>query len=95
LRVDILTEEFVPVVQQQVDFVKEMHKQKVASDFNVIQAERLLTFLEHSLQNPRDDVQENRQVFYQYVQEFDHRNGLDFKSTFPGLVSFYNSCRPN
>lgn len=93
LRIDILTEEFLPVVQQQVDYVKEMHKQGVASPFNVTQAERLLTFLEHSLQNPTADVQENRQVFYQYIQEFDYRNGLDFKSTFPGLVNFYNSCK--
>jgi organic radical activating enzyme len=93
LRVDLLTEEFIPIVQKQVDFIKEMHTQKIASDINVIHAERLLSFMEHSLQNPMSDLQETRQVFHQYIQDFDYRNGLDFKTTFPGLANFYDSCK--
>ena len=94
LRIDLLTREFLPIVQQQVEFVKEMCKQKIAVEYNAIQADRLLAFLEHSLQHPADDIQISRHMFYQYINEFDRRNGLDFKSTFPGLVEFYNSCKP-
>lgn len=93
LRIDLLTEDFLPPIQHSVDFVKEMYNQKIAPEYNVTQAERLLAFFKHSLQNPRDDLLEHRNIFHQYIQEFDRRNTLDFKSTFPGLVNFYNSCK--
>lgn len=89
LQVDILTPDFVPYIQQQIQTLETYYQQQLIPEYQIGFARRVLMLLEHSLNNPAPDINNKRSMFCQYIKEFDRRNNLDFKTTFPEMVEFY------
>jgi len=92
LRMDMLTEDFVPCVEQQVETVADLCQQGILPGYQLDNAQRVLTLLNNALADPQG-VQELRQQFCRYVDEFDRRNGTDFVATFPELENFYRQFK--
>jgi organic radical activating enzyme len=45
------------------------------------------------LENPHSDLNKDRAMFYDFVNEKDKRDNTNFCETFPEMVEFYNMCK--
>jgi hypothetical protein len=89
MAIDILTEDFAIDIEQETEFITN-HAQ--SSKHEILQANRCVQYFNHRLQNPWADLSTCRADFYRYFNQFDQRNGTNFRMTFPRLARFFDLC---
>jgi organic radical activating enzyme len=98
--IDILTSEFLPMVEDQVTYM--YHNQQVTHwpplcgigyyDYEINRMERVYkVFSTHLASNTM--VDQHRKDFVIFVDEHDRRRGTNFLKTFPEMEEFYNLCK--
>jgi organic radical activating enzyme len=88
-------EEFMPYMQSHLEFIKKNLNDKDRTKFSELEYEkfrRVVDYMNTTTYLP-ERITEGRKDFYAWFTEYDRRRKTDFKSTFPELVNFYNSCK--
>ena len=93
LAVDILTKDFMPYFEEQVEFIAEKLKVNLATTHELFRARRQLQYFQYKLDNPRKDIAVLRKDFAIFVDEHDKRRDTNFLETFPEMKDFYNFCK--
>ncbi len=94
--VKILTKEFVPFIDLQIQFMEKSHMSVSRFGFNdheIHKLRRIKSIIEESISTPDRDVAVNRRDFVIFVDEHDRRRGTNFLETFPELTEFYNAYK--
>jgi organic radical activating enzyme len=97
---NILTDDFLPLVEDQVTF---MYKNTQVThwpplcgngyyDYEINRMERVYKVFKHHLLS-NQDVTKQRKDFVLFVDEHDRRRGTNFLKTFPEMEEFYNLCK--
>jgi len=97
---NILTEDFLSLVEDQVTF---MYKNTQVTqwpplcgngyyDYEINRMERVYKVFKHHLLS-NQDVTKQRKDFVLFVDEHDRRRGTNFLKTFPEMEEFYNLCK--
>jgi organic radical activating enzyme len=90
----ILTDEFAPMIKEQVDFMIE-HTQTPDNrimPFTESETERIKRIYELFINRDQGSQSISRKNFKIFVDEHDRRRGTDFLGTFPEMTDFYNIC---
>jgi organic radical activating enzyme len=93
LAVDILTKDFIPYFEEQVEFIAEKLQINLATTHELFRARRQLQYFKYKLDNPRKDIAVLRKDFAIFVDEHDKRRDTNFLETFPEMKDFYNFCK--
>lgn len=96
----ILTDEFLPYVENQVTYMYKNMQQtywpplcgKGYYDYEINRMERVFKVFKNHLQS-NQDVTRNRKDFAIFIDEHDRRRGTNFLETFPEMEKFYNLCK--
>jgi organic radical activating enzyme len=90
----ILTDEFAPMIKEQVDFMVE-HTQtpdNMIMPFSESETERMKRIYELFINRDQSSQDLNRRNFRAFVDEHDRRRGTNFLETFPKMAAFYSLC---
>jgi len=93
LAIDILTPDFREYFQKECDFIAEMKSQGLATDHEVFQSQRQLSYFDARIKNPLEQLSLLRKDFFTFVDEYDYRRGTNFLETFPEFRDFYELCK--
>jgi organic radical activating enzyme len=93
--VEILTKDFLPLIDQQILFMKEHEHYLGFSEDETQKLSRLLSVFRPLVDNTDNEVQLmiDRRDFAIFVDEHDKRRGTNFLKTFPEMEEFYNLCK--
>jgi organic radical activating enzyme len=87
--------EFMPYMYSHLAFIKNNVDDKNVEKFSSLEYEkfrRVVDYMESTVYlNER--VKEGRKDFYNWFTEYDRRRSVDFVTTFPTMVDFYNRCK--
>ena len=89
--------EFMPYMQNHLDFILANLDDKNRSKFNDLEYEkflRVVKYMESAIYTP-ERLKEGRRDFFNWFTEYDRRRGTDFKVSFPLLVDFFETCDEN
>ena len=88
-------EEFLPYMDQILDFIKANQDDADTRKFSDLEYERFRRvrdyFATTSYSNER--ILEGRKDFYNWFTEYDRRRNVNFLETFPEMENFFNLCR--
>jgi len=92
----ILTEDFIPLIEQQITKMNRLLVTKGNSSVGfykseVQKLERLLSVFEKKIK--KENNIQNRKDFAAFVDEHDKRRGTNFLKTFPEMTEFYKLCK--
>lgn len=95
----VLTDDFLPYIEECIQFMKENQMQTGKQsefvsgfyDYEIHRMERAYEVIKKKMENT-DEVLKLRTNFAMYVREYDRRRNTDFVETFPELVNFLYSC---
>ncbi len=87
----ILTEEFHPLIEKQVEFMRANETKYGFSPDETLMLERNLSWCKTYFQH--ESIENDRADFYRFIQESDRRHGRSFLSAFPELETFWEYCR--
>jgi uncharacterized protein (UPF0335 family) len=91
----ILTQDFAPLIKEQVDFMvanTETAENRMMP-FTETETERMKRIYEMFINGETTNQHINRKNFKTFVDEHDRRRGTDFLGTFPEMAEFYNDCK--
>jgi organic radical activating enzyme len=91
----ILTQDFAPLIKEQVDFMvtnTETAENRMMP-FTETETERMKRIYEMFINGETANQHINRKNFKTFVDEHDRRRGTDFLGTFPEMAEFYNDCK--
>lgn len=99
LAVNILSSDYLPLVEDQVTFMYHNLQQTYWSplcgkgyyDYEINRMERVYSVLKHHL-SQNSSMKQERQDFVAFVDEHDRRRGTNFLKTFPEMEEFYFEC---
>lgn len=88
-------DEFMPYMHSHLSFIKDNVDDKNFDKFTSLEYERFRRVVDYmeTTHYTEDRIAEGRRDFYNWFTEYDRRRNVNFVSTFPELVNFYNSCR--
>lgn len=89
MAIDILTADFLADIEQEVAWIQ-ANPHTLPNE--TLQAQRCLQYFRHRLNDPWPELCSYRSDFARYFQQFDQRNGTDFRASFPRLLEFYDLC---
>jgi organic radical activating enzyme len=87
--------EFMPYMYSHLEFIKNNVDDKNVEKFSSLEYEkfrRVVDYMESTIYS-NEQVKEGRKDFYNWFTEYDRRRSVDFVTTFPTMVNFYNSCK--
>ena len=87
--------EFMPYMYSHLAFIKNNIDDKNVEKFSSLEYEkfrRVVDYMESTVYST-ERVKEGRKDFYNWFTEYDRRRSVDFVTTFPTMVNFYNSCK--
>ena len=87
--------EFMPYMFSHLEFIKNNVDDKNVEKFSSLEYEkfrRVVDYMESTVYS-NERVKEGRKDFYNWFTEYDRRRSVDFVTTFPTMVNFYNSCK--
>ena len=87
--------EFMPYMYSHLEFIKNNVDDKNVEKFSSLEYEkfrRVVDYMESTVYS-NERVNEGRKDFYNWFTEYDRRRSVDFVTTFPTMVNFYNSCK--
>jgi organic radical activating enzyme len=87
--------EFMPYMYSHLEFIKKNVDDKNVEKFSSLEYEkfrRVVDYMESTVYS-NERVKEGRKDFYNWFTEYDRRRSVDFVTTFPTMVNFYNSCK--
>ena len=87
--------EFMPYMYSHLEFIKNNVDDKNVEKFSSLEYEkfrRVVDYMESTVYS-NERVKEGRKDFYNWFTEYDRRRSVDFVTTFPTMVNFYNSCK--
>lgn len=98
----IIPKNYVHFIEEQVKFMED-HKEiglQIPSqaymgfyDHEIDKLKRVLTIVNHELDNPNPNLSINRQDFIKFVDEHDKRRGTNFLQIFPEFIELYNEWK--
>jgi organic radical activating enzyme len=86
--------EFMPYMYSHLTFIKNNVDDKNVEKFSSLEYEkfrRVVDYMESTVYS-NERVKEGRKDFYNWFTEYDRRRSVDFVTTFPTMVDFYNRC---
>ena len=86
--------EFMPYMYSHLAFIKNNIDDKNVEKFSSLEYEkfrRVVDYMESTVYS-NERVKEGRKDFYNWFTEYDRRRSVDFVTTFPTMVDFYNRC---
>ena len=88
-------EEFMPYMHKHLEFIKENVNDKNLNKFTSLEYERFRRVVDYmeTTHYSKDKIKEGRKDFYNWFTEYDRRRSVDFVTTFPTMVDFYNRCK--
>ncbi len=88
-------DEFMPYMHSHLSFIKDNVDDKNFDKFTSLEYERFRRVVDYmeTTHYTEDRIAEGRRDFYNWFTEYDRRRNVNFVSTFPELVNFYNSCK--
>ncbi len=88
-------DEFMPYMHSHLSFIKDNVDDKNFDKFTSLEYERFRRVVDYmeTTHYTEDRIAEGRRDYYNWFAEYDRRRNVNFVSTFPELVNFYNSCR--
>ena len=91
----ILTQDFAPLIKEQVDFMVANTEtvENRMMPFTETETERMKRIYEMFINGETTNQHINRKNFKAFVDEHDRRRGTDFLGTFPEMTEFYNDCK--
>ena len=93
LTIDILTEDYLPVIYAQMRYIQRLQEQGLFNDWESLKIVRLHDYFVSRLSNPKKDLDMFRRDFAVFVDEHDRRRGTNFLETFPSMKGFYQLCK--
>lgn len=87
--------EFMPYMYSHLEFIKNNIDDSSVEKFSSLEYEkfrRVVDYMESTVYSD-EKVKEGRKDFYNWFTEYDRRRSVDFVSTFPTMVDFYNRCK--
>jgi len=86
--------EFMPYMMEALAFMEANEDDENKQAFGTLEVDKFRRVVKYMETTMYDDTKilEGRRDFHAWFAEFDRRRGTDFRSTFPELVSFYDSC---
>ena len=96
LSVQILTQEYLEMVEKSIQYMKTLDEEKIGYyvgyfDYEIQKLERLYDWMKEE-KNPIW-LSQMRKDFYNYFNEYDRRRNLNFLETFPEMEDFWNICK--
>jgi pyruvate-formate lyase-activating enzyme len=88
-------DEFMPYMHSHLQFIKKNVDDKSVEKFSSLEYEkfrRVVDYMESTVYSDAK-VKEGRKDFYNWFTEYDRRRSVDFVTTFPAMVDFYNRCK--
>jgi organic radical activating enzyme len=88
-------EEFMPYMQQHLEFMKNNVDDAATDKFTEIEYEkfrRVVDYMENTMY-PEEKIAEGRKDFYVWFNEYDRRRNVKFAETFPEMTNFYELCK--
>ena len=88
-------DEFMPYMYSHLQFIKKNVDDKNVEKFSSLEYEkfrRVVDYMESTFYSD-NKLKEGRKDFYNWFTEYDRRRSVDFVTTFPTMVNFYNSCK--
>jgi len=88
-------DEFMPYMYSHLQFIKKNVNDKNVEKFSSLEYEkfrRVVDYMEATVYS-NERIKEGRKDFYNWFTEYDRRRAVDFVTTFPTMINFYNSCR--
>jgi hypothetical protein len=88
-------EEFMPYMHKNLEFIKSNIFDKSPEYFTSLEYEkfrRVVDYMETTVYS-EERLKEGRKDFYNWFTEYDRRRSVDFVTTFPTMVDFYNRCK--
>ena len=88
-------EEFMPYMHKHLEFIKENVNDKNLNKFTSLEYERFRRVVDYmeTTHYSKDKIKEGRKDFYNWFTEYDRRRSVDFVTTFPTMIDFYNKCK--
>ena len=88
-------EEFLPYMDQILDFIKENQDDDDMTKFSDLEYERFRRVRDYFATTSYTDnrITEGRKDFYNWFTEYDRRRNVNFLETFPEMENFFNLCR--
>ena len=87
--------EFMPYMYSHLEFIKNNVDDKNVEKFSSLEYEkfrRVVDYMESTVYSDTK-VNEGRKDFYNWFTEYDRRRSVDFVTTFPTMIDFYNKCK--
>jgi organic radical activating enzyme len=87
--------EFMPYMYSHLEFIKKNVDDKNVEKFSSLEYEkfrRVVDYMESTVYSDTK-VKEGRKDFYNWFTEYDRRRSVDFVTTFPTMIDFYNKCK--
>ena len=87
--------EFMPYMYSHLEFIKNNVDDKNVEKFSNLEYEkfrRVVDYMESTVYS-NERVKEGRKDFYNWFTEYDRRRSVDFVTTFPTMIDFYNKCK--
>ena len=87
--------EFMPYMYSHLEFIKNNVDDKNVEKFSSLEYEkfrRVVDYMESTVYS-NERVKEGRKDFYNWFTEYDRRRSVDFVTTFPTMIDFYNKCK--
>jgi hypothetical protein len=87
-------DEFMPYMYSTLEYLKNNVDDTSVEKFSDMEYEkfrRVVNYMETTHYSDQK-IHEGRRDFFQWFTEYDHRRNVDFASTFPEMVNFYNRC---
>ena len=87
--------EFMPYMYSHLAFIKNNIDDKNVEKFSSLEYEkfrRVVDYMESTVYS-NERVKEGRKDFYNWFTEYDRRRSVNFVTTFPTMIDFYNKCK--
>jgi hypothetical protein len=88
-------EEFMPYMEEALEFMKENTDDKSSKKFSTIEYEKFKRVVDYMRETvyAEEKLIEGRRDFYNWFNELDERRDTDMLSVFPEFLSFYRLCQ--
>jgi hypothetical protein len=93
MSIDILTEDYLPLIKTQMQYVQYLEKYGLFTDWESYKIVRVHDYFVSRLAKPKKDLAMFRRDFVVFVDEHDRRRGTNFLAAFPQMKEFYQLCK--
>ena len=94
--IKILTDDFQPMFEQQINFCNDNIERQGLFGFNEIEVfklKRVRSLFHNSINRDDFDSELNQKDFVKFIDEHDKRRNTNFLKTFPEMSKFYEYCK--